>query len=159
MGFFHMTEQVQDTPLSAQETEEKIKLWHQEEFVKVQKFCLSKGIQVKGIDQNHTKCLPPVVGAWYVNGTNKGENYWVVSGDLPTDVASAEVAPNAREVLKYFSMNWQLKAANIEDAIAEGKITGENKETQSKFVEELVNKAEGLYHLHSDEKLWASSGL
>lgn len=154
-----MTEQVQDSPVSAEEAQEQIKRWHQEEFVKVQKFCVSKGVQAKSIDQTKTKCLPPIVGAWYVNTANKGEDFWVLTGDLPTDLAPAKVAPDAREALRYFSMNWQLKAANIEDAIAEGKITGENKETQIKFIQELVSKAEGLYQLHGDEKLWANAGL
>ena len=154
-----MTEQVNDLPNSAAEAEEKIRRWNQEEFVKVQKHCMSKGVQPKTLDQSKTKCLPPIVGVWYINSATKGEDYWVLTGDLPSDLAPAKVAANAREAVKYFSMNWQLKAANIEDAIAEGKITGENKETQIKFIQELVTKAEGLYQLHSDEKLWASAGL
>ncbi|WP_196138053.1 DUF4826 family protein [Aliikangiella sp. G2MR2-5] len=154
-----MTEQVQQEPMSAQEKEEQIKRWNQEEFVKVQKFCVSKGVQPKKIEQSRTQCLPPVLGVWYVNSTTKGEDYWVLSGQLPTDLAPAKVANHAREALRYFSMNWQLKAANIEDAIAEGKFTGENKNTQEAFAKELVSKAEALYQIYSDEKLWAQTGL
>ncbi len=154
-----MNEQVQEVMETPEQIEEKIKRWHQEEFVKVQKFCGSQGIQVKGIDNTKTRCLPPLVGLWYVNSSVKKEDYWVIAGDLATDLSKAEVAPNAREALKYFSMNWQLKAAQIEDAIAEGKITGDNIATQTDIVKELISKAEALYQIHSDEKLWKNTNL
>ncbi|TQV84404.1 DUF4826 family protein [Aliikangiella coralliicola] len=154
-----MSQQAQAEALSQEEAEAKIKRWNQEEFVKIQKFCQSQGVQIKGLKQNMCQCLPPVIGVWYIQSATKGEDYWVISGDFPTDLANASVAKNAREALRYFSMSWQIKAANLEDALAEGKIQLNDKETQQKFAKDLVEKAEKLYVISHDEKLWAQVGL
>ena len=40
--------------------------------------------------------------------------YWVISGDMLTYVALAVNATDAWDVLRYFSIQWQLKAENPE---------------------------------------------
>lgn len=154
-----MTQNVQAESLSAEEKQEQIQRWQQEEHVKIQKYCHSQGIQAKSLDQKQCQCLPPAVAVWYINSVTKGEDYWIISGELPTDLAPAKVANNAREAMRYFAMNWQLKAANLEDALAEGKVQLADRETQQKFAQELTVKAEAVYKLATDEKLWASTGL
>ncbi|MCH1933235.1 DUF4826 family protein, partial [Shewanella sp. A25] len=37
----------------------------------------------------------------------------MISGDLPTDLVSADAAKDAREVLRHFSLAWHLKAENL----------------------------------------------
>jgi hypothetical protein len=145
--------------LSKEEKEAKIKVWNQNEFVKIQKYCVSKGVEPKRIKQASSQVIPPVLGIWYMESTTKGEDYWIISGKLPTDMSSAKVAKNAREALRHFSMNWQLKAANLEAALAEGKQTTIDRETQEKYINELSVKAETIYAIAQDEKLWAEAGL
>jgi hypothetical protein len=151
-----MTEQA---PLSPEEQQQKAKQWNQEQFVKVQKYAMSQGVQVKAVKQELTRCLPPLIGIWYLNSSTKGDDYWVISGEFPTDLTKSTSAKNAREVIRHFSMQWQLKAANLEAGLAEGKVQLEDKETQQKFIDELVSKAEFLYQIYSDNKLWQGSGL
>lgn len=154
-----MSQNAQARDLSRAEVEEKVKRWNQEEFVKIQKYCLSQGVQMKALKQNMTQCLPPIIGIWYIHSTTKGKDYWVISGDFPTDLALVDVAKNAREAVRYFAMSWQLKAAKLQDGIAEGKIQLSDAKTQEKFAQELISKAEMLYGFQNDDKIWAGSGL
>ncbi len=144
--------------MSTPKEDKKYQEWNQEQLVKIQKFCFTKGVQIKGFQQKRCMALPPILGIFYVNSTEKGDDYWLISGEVPTDIAPAKVAKDARDLLRYFSMSWHLKAARIEEAIAEGKQLGD-KETQEKVVKELIQKAEGLSQLHQDESLWKNTGL
>ena len=149
----------QGTPELTQDIQEKIKKWSQEEFVKMQKFCLSKGIKFQGFKLDKSRCIPPSIGIWYINSDVKGEDFWAIGGQFPTDIAPANVAKDAREVTRHFALSWQLKAARMEDSIAEGKVQLGDKATQEKFIKELIEKAELLYKIHGDENLWAKQEL
>ncbi|WP_444994002.1 DUF4826 family protein [Aliikangiella sp. IMCC44359] len=148
----------QVAPEESIDKQEKFNQWSQKELVKIQKFCFSKGIQIKDFKKEKCLSMPPLVGIWYIISKTKGEDYWVISGELPTDIAPVKVAKDERDVTRYFSMSWHLKAARIEEAIAEGKQMGD-KETQEKVVKELIEKAEALSQIHRDENLWKNSGL
>jgi len=154
-----MTEQENIENLSAEEKEAKFKEWNQKEFVKIQKYCVTQGVQPKRIKQSKCQLLAPVLGIWYMESTTKGEDYWVISGDLPTDLSLASVAQNAREALRHFSMNWQLKSANLEAELASGKQQLKDRETQEKYIKELSVKAESIYAIAHDDKLWEATGL
>jgi len=145
--------------MTAEEGEKEFKIWSQKEYVKINKFCNSKGHQVAGIVQSRCQSLPPVLGLWYVKTQDKKVDLWCVAGEFPTDLASSKVAENAREALRYFSMSWQLQSAKLEDGLAEGKVTLQDKETQEKFIKELTTRAESLYDLYSNDKLWKAAGL
>ena len=145
--------------MSPEQTEKMFKEWSQKEYVKISKFCNTKGYQVSGIDQTKCQSLPPVLGLWYVKTQDKKIDLWCIAGEFPTDLASSKVAENAREALRYFSMSWQLQAAKLEDGIAEGKIALQDKETQEKFIKELTTRAESLYDLHANDDLWKAAGL
>ena len=109
--------------MTHEEAEKHFKEWSQQEYVKISKFCNSKGHQVAGLEQSRCQTLPPVLGVWYVKTQDKKVDLWCIAGDFPTDLASSKVAENAREALRYFSMSWQLQAAKLEDGLAEGKNT------------------------------------
>ncbi len=147
------------TELTKEEAEKQFKVWSQTEYVKISKYCNSKGYQVGSLDMTKCQSLPPVLGLWYVKTTDKKVDLWAISGEFPTDIASSDVAKNAREAIRYFSMTWHLQAAKLEDGLAEGKITLSDKETQTKFAQELTNRAEYLYEIHASDKLWENSGL
>ncbi|MET1255492.1 DUF4826 family protein [Aliikangiella maris] len=155
-----MTAQRQENNTAETENnqQEKINQWNQSELVKIQKFCFSKGIQIAEFKRERCLSIPPVIGIWYIKSKKQNEDFWIISGEFPTDVAPVNVAKDERDVIRYFSMSWHLKAARIEEALAEGKQIGD-RETQQKFVKELIEKAEQLSLIHRDEKLWANSGL
>jgi uncharacterized protein DUF4826 len=142
----------------SEQDEQKFKEWSQSEYVKISKFCNSKGYQVKKIDQPKCQLLAPIVAIWYVKTTEANLNLWVISGDFPTDLTDAKVASNARQSLRHFSMAWHMQAAKLEEGVASGRIELQDAETQTKFANELTHRAENLYKLYSDEGLWAASG-
>lgn len=142
-----------------EERDQDVKKWGQEQAIKVQKHCLSNGIQIKGFKTDKCMSIPPTIAIWYAVSPKQGEDYWAVSGEFPTDVAPASVAKDQRDALRYFSMSWQLKAARMEDALAEGKVQFGDEETQRKIIKDLVEKAENLWALHREERLWANTGL
>ncbi|MEC8350611.1 MAG: DUF4826 family protein, partial [Pseudomonadota bacterium] len=56
-------------------------------------------------------------------------------------------ANNAREVLRYFSMQWQMKADQLMQSGAVDK-------TKADFANLLINRAHGLYELFEKEEMW-----
>jgi len=145
--------------MTEEEAEKEFKIWSQKEYVKISKFCNTKGHQISGIDQSRCQSLPPVLGLWYVKTQDKKVDLWCIAGEFPTDLANSKVAENAREALRYFSMSWQLQSAKLEEGLAEGKISLQDKETQEKFIKELTTRAESLYDLYANDKLWKGAGL
>ena len=145
--------------MTQQEAELEFKKWSQTEYVKISKFCTSKGYRVSRVVQSKCQSLPPMLAVWYVKTDEKDTDLWVISGEFPTDIASSKIAKNAREALRYFSMSWHIQAAKLEDGVAEGKFELGDEETQTKFAKELTARAEGLYELYSSDKLWEASGL
>jgi len=144
---------------SKEDMEKQFKQWSQQQFVAISKFCLSKGYQITRLDQSRCQSLPSVLGIWYAKTDDKKIDLWVISGDFPTDMANAGVAKDARDAIRYFSMAWHLQAAKLEDGVAEGRIELADEETQSKFAQQLTNRAESLYEIYNSEKLWADTGL
>ena len=72
-----------------------------------------------------------------------------MSGDLPADFTPEGNAPNAREAMKYFSMMWQMKAANLRASSPTDKAANE-------LATLLETRAEGLYKIQSYDELWAA---
>ncbi len=152
-----MTENQQQ--LNSEEVEKKFKEWSQKEYVKVNKFCGSKGYQVTGLDQSKCQTLPPVLGVWYVTTNDKKVDLWAISGDFPTDMVGSTAAKHARDALRYFSMSWHVQAAKLEEGVANNKIDIQDTETQTKLAAELTRRAENLYDLYNNDDLWKSTGL
>jgi hypothetical protein len=145
--------------MSPEEIEKKFKEWSQSEYVKVSKFCGSKGYQVKSIDQTKCQALPPVLGVWYVTTTEKNVDLWAISGDFPTDIVGAKAAKNARDVLRYFSMTWHVQAVKLEEGVTKGQIAIQDDDTQTKLAAQLTTRAESLYDLYNNDELWKATGL
>ena len=74
-----------------------------------------------------------------------------MSGDLPSDMVDVNVAKTAREAVRHFSMTWQLKAENL---IRSGATRDE---TQAKYANLLISRAQSLYQMQSDDKLWGEA--
>ena len=137
-----------------EEQQLKFQDWAQSEYVKISKFCSSKGYQVTSVNQKKCRYLAPLIAIWYVKTDDKNVDLWVISGDFPTDLTVSKVAKNAREVIRHFSLAWQLKAAKLEESLSEGKVALADKETQTKFAQQLITRAESFYTLYNDEKKW-----
>ncbi|WP_394176904.1 DUF4826 family protein [Thalassotalea litorea] len=126
-------------------TEEQRSAWVREQYQKATKYLAEKGFVTESVATLDSRYLIPVVAIWKLQTINK-ESVWVISGDLPCDHIGISAAEDVREALRNFSMKWQLQAQNI---LATAK-----DRTQIEFASLLVSRAEGLYQLFENEKLW-----
>lgn len=141
-----MTEQAVE---QAQEVEQKRQAWVREHFQKANRFLAEKGVIPEKVIMEESRFLAPFVAIWKLESKQpKKQTYWVMSGDLPSDFVEASVAPNAREALRHFSMMWQMKAENLKQS----GVTSDP--TQAQFAALLISRAESLYKLYNDEKMW-----
>ncbi|TRX56918.1 DUF4826 family protein [Thalassomonas sp. M1454] len=115
-------------------------------YLKATKYLADKGIVTNSVTAEDSRYLLPIVSVWKLNTLADG-TLWVISGEVPCDHIPVKAAATAQEALRHFSMKWQLQAENIMQS-------SRGDETQVKFAQLLVKRAEGLHHLCNDEKLW-----
>ncbi len=132
-----MTEQKQMTETAQQQ-------WVREQYQSATKYLATKGLVTDSVVVEDSRYLVPVLAVWKLKMLD-GTFFWVISGDLPTDHNAIEVAPNAREAVRHFSLKWQMQAENLLN-------TGDKE--QEEFAKLLISRAEGLYGMHQQEKLW-----
>lgn len=137
--------------LTQQQTEQAKAEWVRAQFQKANEHLASKGIIPDNVAVNDSRYLPPYLAVWKLNTKDK-QAFWVISGDLPTDHLPLSAAKDAREAVRAFSLNWQLKAQQI---IAAGTMDN----TQQDFAKLLVSRAHGLYEMFEKDELWRSTQL
>lgn len=143
-----MAEEVIEQP-SKEEQDKLRQEWIQTQFQKANKFLAEKGILPSKVHPESSRYLAPFVAIWKIESKKPTkQTFWVMSGDLPADYVDINVAATARDALRHFSMIWQMKAENIRQSALM------NDPTQAKFAQLLVSRAESLYQIHNDEKLW-----
>ncbi|ACA86985.1 MULTISPECIES: DUF4826 family protein [Shewanella] len=146
-----MTEQVdtQAPELNAEQQEALRQEWIREHFQKANRFLAEKGVIPSKVIADDSRYLAPYVAVWKMESKQPTkQTFWVMSGDLPSDYVDVKVAETARDALRHFSMMWQMKAENL---IKSGATQDP---TQAKFAQLLVSRAESLYQIQGDEKLW-----
>ena len=122
-------------------------MWQRECFQRAQKHLAEKGVMPKSLIEKDSRFIAPLCALWKFKSQD-GKSYWVITGRLPTDHAVSSVAENARDALRYFSLQWQLKADQIMQS------GGARDKTQVDFANLLVNRAHGLYEMYEKEELW-----
>ncbi|MGL5392004.1 MAG: DUF4826 family protein [Shewanella sp.] len=149
-----MTEQAVEQPkkpLSAEEMEALRQEWVRTQFQKANRFLAEKGVIPSKVLADESRYLVPYLAIWKMEAKRpSSKTYWVMSGDLPSDFVDVKVAKTARDALRHFSMMWQMQAENL---IRSGAVRDA---TQAKFAQLLVSRAESLYRMHNDDKLWNS---
>ncbi len=125
-------------------TETQQKEWIREQYQVATKYLAQKGLVTNSVAVEESRYLVPVLAVWKITLMDKTK-CWVVCGDLPTDHSNIDVAPNAREALRHFSLKWQMQAENL--------FKSADKE-QAKFAQLLISRAEALYDLCEKDDLW-----
>jgi hypothetical protein len=128
-----------------QMTEKEQQNWVREQYKVATKYLADKGLITNSVKVEDSRYLIPALSIWKLSLLN-GESYWVLCGDLPSDHSRFDVAPNARDALKHFSLKWQMQAENL--------LQAKSKE-QNDFAHLLISRAEGLFQLCENEELWA----
>ncbi|AAN55665.1 DUF4826 family protein [Shewanella oneidensis MR-1] len=148
-----MTEQAVDQAqptISPEEMEKLRQEWVRTQFQKANRFLAEKGVIPSKILADESRYLAPYLAIWKMESKRPTtKTYWVMSGDLPSDFVDVKVAKTARDAVRHFSMMWQMQAENL---IRSGATRRDA--TQAKFAQLLVSRAESLYRMHNDEKLW-----
>lgn len=134
------------TNLAANMTPEDVEAWKNECFEVAKKHLAEKGVLPVQHFETDGKFIAPLCLVSKVKASN-GKTYWAISGRLPTDFVEVTAALNAREALRYFSFQWQLKA----DALTS---QNPNDKTCREFANYLVNRAQGVYELYEQDGLW-----
>lgn len=132
--------------LTAQQREELNNEWARHQFQKANTYLAEKGILPDNVAVSESRYLTPLMAVWKITAQDR-KQYWVISGDLPTDHLPLSVAKDAREAVRAFSLNWQLKADQI---MSSGAID----QTKKDFANLLIHRAHGLYDLFDKEELW-----
>jgi hypothetical protein len=79
---------------------------------------------------------------------------WLICGEVPTDTLESTVAPTPREAARHFAMKWQLEAARQQDLTGQESRGTEPESGGEDPGEQLAFKAEALYSLVDDARLW-----
>ncbi|WP_199608779.1 DUF4826 family protein [Flocculibacter collagenilyticus] len=136
----------QQTQSQAQDVEQKRQEWLRTHYQKANQYLASKGEIPESVKLAESRYLVPFLAIWKIADKKKRE-HWVLSGDLPTDHMDAKNAPDAREALRCFALNWQMKAQQILN-------TGTKDETQLKYANILISRAESMYEMVEKKELW-----
>jgi len=123
--------------------------WVREQFQRANKYLAENGILFDSVVAEDSRYLVPLVAVWKITAMDS-KQYWVISGDLPTDCTNVKNAATVRDALRHFAMNWQLKAENIRNS-------GVSDNTQLQFASILEMRAENLFDLQNNEALWGQS--
>ena len=144
----------QETTVEAS-NQDDFKKWNQSNYVEAMKYCDKHGFKVEKFDQKQSRVLPPVLAVWKIElATRPKSSIWLIGGEVMMDHVDATVAPNAREVLRHFSMSWQLKANQLQKALETNSSGNLDVEQQTQVIDTLISKAEALYEMYSNEQAW-----
>lgn len=138
-----MTEQI--TP---EQREQANSEWVRSQFQKANQYLAEKGILPDNVVVSESRYLTPLMAVWKITAQNR-QQFWVISGDLPTDHMSLSAAKDAREAVRAFSLSWQIKAEQILNS-------GAMDQTKKDFAAILISRAHSLYELFNKEELWIS---
>ncbi|GAB3015769.1 DUF4826 family protein [Bowmanella dokdonensis] len=135
-----MTEQAKNM------TQEQVAEWVRAQLQKSSQFLAEKGIVVETVKMEESRYLAPWVTIWKVKSRD-GKYYWAVSGDMPSDVLPLSAAKDPRAVLRHLSLNWQMKADDLQQSMP-------NDPTQQEFAKLLITKAHLLYDISEQDEVW-----
>lgn len=120
--------------------------WVSQQFQRANKYLAEQGILFSTVVTEESRYLAPYIAVWKIKD-NKSKFYWVISGDVPADALSVDVASNARDAIKHFSLTWQLKADSIQNNPSSDR-------TQLDYADLLVEKAELIYAIQEQQQVW-----
>ena len=94
-----------------------------------------------------------LIGKIRAQGQSK-DFVWFICGEIPTDFLESTAASTPREAARHFAMKWQLETARHQDQAAQESSATEPESGRQDPGEQLSEKAEALYELVEDTRLW-----
>jgi hypothetical protein len=136
--------------------QEKLKIWIKSQLdAAVQKLIKHGTVDSLIIEAKPAWVLPFQILIGKIRDQGHPDEFeWFICGEVPLDYLESTVASTPREAARHFAMKWQLGAVRYEE-LTDQESPGDAAETSRKdAVEQLVEKAEELYALADDERLW-----
>ncbi|MCY7293985.1 DUF4826 family protein [Alteromonas sp. a30] len=144
---------MKDTPVENQEQlsdeEQRLALaaqWFNQQSQKATSYLAQKGVVVETVFNEECTYVAPLFAIFKIRDKER-KKYWVIAGDLPTDFATDNVAKDAKNAIRHFSLQWQMRAENMIRV-------GIKDTVQRDFAQMLVTKAEAIYPFVESEALW-----
>lgn len=129
-------------------TENEAAEWVRNQFQAANKYLAEQGIIPDKVLTKDSRYLVPLVAVWKFTTQDKKE-LWVINGDVPTDVVGAKAANTARDVMRHFALQWQLKADQM---LNDEKLMADPE--QARYAKFMVERAESLYSATREDALW-----
>ncbi|RUO79387.1 DUF4826 family protein [Pseudidiomarina taiwanensis] len=140
------------TPEPKQYSEAEASEWVRSQFQAANKYLAEQGILPERVLTKDSRYLVPYLAVWKFE-TKDRKNLWLINGDVPTDIVGEKAAPSARDAMKHFALQWQLKA----EAIMRDEKMAQDPE-QMRYARYLIERAEGIYAATEDKQLWQNEG-
>ena len=105
--------------------------------------------------------MAPYVSIWAVESSTKSGHVeiWVISGDLPTDYVTAQVAKNPREAMHAIASIWKEAAAYISRGEKHPAFIIGSGDNNEELAPMLASRAETLLEWVDDSECWAENEL
>ena len=135
---------------------EQLKAWTKKQLdLAVRKLTNPGAIDSMIVEAKPAWVLPFQILIGKIRAHGQSKNFeWFICGDVPTDSLKSTVAPTPREAARHFAMKWQLQAARHQDLTAQESRGTEPESGGEDPGEQLAFKAEALYSLVDDARLW-----
>ncbi len=133
-------EQEQKQEMSSEQQQQ----WVRDQYQAATKYLAVQGLVTESVVVEESRYLVPLMAVWKLKVLD-GSYFWVICGDLPSDHSAINVAPNAHEAVRHFSLKWQMQADSL--------LKIDDKE-QDEFAKLLIHRAEGLYDMYQQDRLW-----
>ncbi len=138
--------------------QEAFRKWSQKHYAEAMNYCQRKQLQIDHFIKADSRVLPPVLAVWKVELAERPKRrLWVIGGDVMMDHVDAAAATSARDVLRHFSLAWQLRADQLEQSLAQAASGFRDDVKQREVIDTLIVKAEALYDLYTNDQLWGGS--
>lgn len=137
------------TQSNKQMSQEEMSAWVREQYQKANQFLAENGVLFESVQTEESRYLAPYVAIWKISALD-GKQYWVITGDLPTDYMPFENENDPRKAMKHFSLLWHAKAENM-------RRTAVDDEAQLAEAEMLTARAEGLHRICTMKELWGEA--
>ncbi|MCK5940788.1 MAG: DUF4826 family protein [Planctomycetes bacterium] len=100
--------------------------------------------------------VAPYVSLWAIESRSRPETVgaWVIAGDVPTDIVSAEEHEHPRDAMHAIADRWLAYADDVREGRDNERIEIEGVENDAELVPMLVSRAEALHEWAADDELW-----
>jgi len=137
--------------------QQALKAWYKKELdTVVQEMLKTKAISGAAVEAAPIWASPhKILVAKVWNATQKSQFIWTISGDaVVTDHIAGSMATNPRDVVRHFSLKWQMDADRLLSLAKSKPMVKGSVEHMQAYTEQLIGHAELLYDLSSRDNIW-----